>query len=497
MRKYGCQQAIIRRPLSRLFNVVLACLLLYAFINFFTGYKCDLFAWIESNIPNTNLFGYATGIAAVITALGAVSFSLSYINSARLVREKGILMEEVLADRYPCYGLIFAYHGGFALLGLYSCAANAIHTSWVCLGGLILSTAYSVHMAYCINFGMRGRKRMINHYIEDLLREIQPFLKQIRDTGDNIDLSARTKEWATYDKCRKTAYQLGRYIGEQYQADGLEYAKFINSQKKGTKKNIFVSMLQLLIVGDWSTEEWEGSLPEAFDKLFAVDVDKQSSDKVVPVEYALYDLIGIDEKFFEENVKHCALLWGNLLTPIKQDIRQAELIVAVLRDSPLTSALCCGLVCYLYNTYVQEQGEKGWMSCARMIQYIANVARNENKVHEPTEKPKAKVLRCCMDMLLVYFWLACLVEVNSDGPWIDWIFSEQFNQEQRRNSSDTCHIVEEEQCMLRYLYYAKKIFHILAIPEANLPNRAELCHQIPYLITMAKLCFSQETINMK
>ena len=471
------------------FYALLIFLLVYAVDTFLTGRKCPFLSWLAGNLPYPDRLGNTSGIAAVITALGVVCFALSYINSARATRVKGILLEEVISSCYPCYGLIFFFHGGFALLGLYSCAEKDLHSSWICLGGLVLCAAYSVWMAYHIDFSKRGRDRLIGNYIEYLLRIIPP-LKQRKGADCRSDLSSEERCQAANVKCRRAAYQLGYYIGEHYQADDLRLELSVTSGWKKGKKSILLSMLQLLMGGDWSTKEWEGALPEVFDELFSTCLDSQMAGEAVSAECTLYDLIGIDDdQTFWENVKHCAVLWDNLLAPVKRELRQAELAVNVLSHSPKTAVLCCGLVCHLYNVYIQKDSEEGWRNCVRFLQSVSNITRNVNNTDE---KARSKVLRCCMDMLLVFFCLACLVEANSNESGLEAIFVDRFNNERWRNSSNVCYIPEDDQCMIRYLYYAKKIFWMLAIPEANVPDRSELCRQIPYLMAMVRQCFSQK-----
>lgn len=464
-------------------------LVLFGVLSFLSGFAFFYTLGIVLGTSYSDRTGNTSGIAAVITALGVVCFALSFINSAKATKERGILLEDVISKCYPYYGWIFLFHGGFALLGLYSCAEKILLSSWICLVGIVLCTIYSVKMAYYICFSKLGRERLIDNYIKSLLR-FAPTLDQRMRAIDQTEPLFEQEYNETHNVCRRAANQLGYYIGERYQADDIRIESVFPLGTDESKEDILLSTLQLLMGGDWSSKEWEGPLPIVFDKLFSSHLGYSKEDMRYE-KWSLYDLPGIDgDRIFWEDVKHCVVLWDNLLRPVKHEARQAELVMNVLRHSPKTAVLCCSLIWHLYNIYVQDGNSEQWTHCARFLQLISNITRSSNEIDNKT-KQCDKVLRCCMDMMLVFYCLTCILEANSVQPGEKEIFAEKLRYEKARNSSSLCYISGTTSCAVRYLYYAKKLFWMLAIPEASLPSRAVLYKQIPHLITMIERCFGQ------
>lgn len=436
---------------------------------------------VASSDPD-NYTNILHGISAVITALGLVGFALSYINTAKAYRVKGILMEDVISQGYPWYGLIFLDHGGFALLGLYSCEVNILFSAQACLIGVLMCTIYSLLMAYSIVFSPKGRNHLVTWYINALLRKELPSKRSIR-----------------------TAYQLGRYIGERYQADDIQIGRHRQSDQED--ELMLISILHLLMPETsqathkiWppqfaqraqranqrncikkSEPSWEGALPAVFDKMFPNSLGSHP-------EYAFFTLAAKNGHAFQDNVRHCATLWDNLLRPVERESLRAELAVDVFWCAQQTAALCCGLVYYLYSTYIQFTGEEGWQTCARFLKQISNIAQSSSG--EQQRPQREKVLRCSMDMMLLFFCLACLQEANSYIQGLCPLFQTLLSGERQYNGSISCHIPLDPLCFTRYLYFAYVLFQSLTMLHVHIPSRSELYRQIPVIVTAMRRCFT-------
>ena len=456
---------------------LLLLLLLYVIANLVFGVSCPVLTSIAATLPYPERLRSPSGISAVLSALGVVVFALSYVNSAKASRVKGILLEDVISQCYPYYGLVFLSHSGFALLGLYSCEIDVLQSAWICLLGILLCTLYSLRMAYCTVFSPKNQNRLIARYVKALLSK-------------NI-LSSQA---------RRTAYQLGQYIGERYQSDDIQIGRHMDDYQEDER--MLLSSLRLLMPNandqsktdseiledakDVLEEEWEGGLPEVFDKLFSDEV------KAHP-EYVLFTLEARQGHDFQDAVRHCSILWDNLLLPVKREERRAELVVDVLWHSPWTTALCCGLVHRLHSNQIQfDDGKKGWQTCTRFLSHISNIARASG--NEQQRPQREKVLRCCTDMMIMFFCLACLYGANSQGLILSTVFQDLqdlIDNEYQRNSGTACYIPTNSLCFTKYLYFSYTLFLLLAMPGVCPPSRSELYRQVPAIIKTMEQCFKR------
>lgn len=428
------------------------------------------FDWTEllSCVPLPDRLRYPDGIKELIKVLGLVGCALSYINSAKASRVKGILLSDVISYFYHFYGIAFLFHGTFALLGLYSCEIGILSSSWQCLLGILCCTAYSLYMAYKVVFSPKQQHRCIMKYVKALkLKDFPP------------------------KHCRQTAYLLGEYIGERYNKYNIELGR--NTDDKQEDEQLLLSALSLLISETEKLTQtqdgqltWEGPLPKVFDNLHCNELVAHPAD-------ALFILDDQQNQLFQNDIRHCAALWANILTPIKQDSRQAELVVDMLWHSPRTASLCCGLVCYMHRTHIQFGNEKkGWQTCVNFLRRIANIAHAFDQ--EQQRSQQEKVLRCCMDMMLLFFCLACMYEANSNRSKLSSFFldiQDLIDHEFQRNGSITCYIPITPHCIEKYLYFTYKLLKILAIPEVNFPYRIELFKQIPAIVAAMEQCLQR------
>lgn len=449
-----------RRRLSGLLCVVLLLLIIYAILNLLLGFHVFEVSGLLSRFPCQERLTNADGIRAVITALGAVCFVLSYINSAKIERVKGILMEDVISCCYPFYGWVFLFHGCFAALGLYSSAVGALRAAYVCLAGIFCCLIYLLRMAYQVCFSQKERDQLVGRYITDLLQ---------------CPVEERSKS-----KQVSQAYQLGQYVGMQYNAYDIGLDKPICRSKKA--ENIMSSMMSLLMLEAGPT----GPLPKAFPSIFAAD------DAPLPLpQYILFSLpiYGPCCEKFQKNVCSCSVLWGNILSKVKTEERQAAFVSEALLCSPSTTVLCCSLVHYLHSVHVQyHTGKEGWDICACFIARVSNTAKK-------TESPLAlenqqKVSLCCRDMSVVFLCLAFLEEANSPETCLEEAFLAQIHSESHTNCSlDFC-MYWDDMRLLQYLSFAYEIFLSLASPGVGIPFRTAMHRQVPAILERLQQCLN-------
>lgn len=448
------------------FLVIPVLLLFYTIIYLCLWYLPSIPASLANTTSVPEHLSVSDGVEAIIATLGMVGVALSYINSARAYRIKGILLDQVITWRWPKYGIIFIIHGLLALLGLFSCKIDALQAAFSCLGGILLCTGYSLYMAYSIYFSRKTREKFLVQYLSEL-----------------------PKYTASPIESRRIAYQLGLYIGERYQAEDFQLDQL--SAEAQIDKQLLQSALTLLEPGiealdqsrqkenKPSYEAMVGSLSDIFDQMLS---DKTVFPYGIPENSNDVILLPVTSwgQAFRNHVHHCATLWDNLLYPVERDGKQAKLAADVLLNAPQTAALCCGLVLHLHASRIQSKnGTEGWQSCADFLSRIANCARASNNSAWSNERDK--VLRCCMDMILLFICLACLQGANSIKMCtaIDTILIDLFIAEKQKSTSPNCYIPVNAPFFTKYMYFAHMIFRMLAIPGVTVPFRLELYRQIP------------------
>lgn len=332
-----------RRVLSIFFFVSLLLLILYAVSNLLFDFHIFDISGFLSLFPCPKRLTNAEGIRVVITAAGTVCFALSYINSAKVKRVKGILMEDVITHCYPWYGVVFLFHGCFVALGMYSAVAGALRATCVCLGGILVCLGYSSCMAYGVCFSRKGGDRLVGRYIMDLIRH--PFVETSRQISQ--------------------ALQFCQYVGAQYDAYDIHLDNPICGNKKA--ENAMRSIIKLLIPENGP----EGLLLEAFPNIFS---DTGTPPPQCP-KYILFSLpkyAACCEKF-QKDIQLCSVLWENILLKVRTESRQAAFVSEALLCSSNTAVLCCGLVHYLHSAHIQYcTGKESWDKCAYFLARVSN-----------------------------------------------------------------------------------------------------------------------------
>ena len=446
-----------RYILTILFLVFLFFLIIYAIFDLVEVYV------LSSRHPCQVWLTDTDGIRAVITALGAVCFALSYINSAKVKRVKGVLMEDIISCCYPFYGIVFLFHGVFAALGLFSSASGILRASCICLAGIAFCLTYSLWMAYQVCFSWKGRDQLVGLYIMDLLRH--PF----DETSKRIS----------------QAYQFGQYVGSEYDMYDICLDNPICRGKKNKGISIICSLTGLLMPDAGPI----GSFPEAFPYIFS-DADTPPPQDPQYILFALPCYDACREKF-RKNIQLCSVLWENILSVIKTEERQAAFASEALLCSPSSVTLCCGLIHYLHSTYIQyhnHMGEEGWVDCAYFLARVSNAAKRAGSLS--ASKDSKKVSLCCRDMSIVFLCLAFMEEANSPETHLEDAFLVQILRELRANYSlDFC-VFWDDKRLFQYLSFAYEVFLSLTTPGVGIPYRTEMYLQASAILERLQQCLN-------
>lgn len=118
----------------------------------------------ENYEPNRDQITEA--IRLILTAIGAVSVVLTYINSAKSIQIVGFSTQTIIEARYPFRIWFFIGQGVFVLLGIFASASNIQSTALLCLSGAFICLIYSVVMAIQITYSERHIYKCVRAYID-------------------------------------------------------------------------------------------------------------------------------------------------------------------------------------------------------------------------------------------------------------------------------------------------------------------------------------------
>lgn len=451
-----------------------------------------------SSIPAEEEDNMLKAISAVITGLGIVGFALSYINSAKAFRVKGILLEDVISKSYHLYGVSFVSHTVLALLGLYSCNMQDFHSSQVCLFGILLCTIYSSYMAFSINFSQKHREWLISRYLYKLPKALcsdaegRRIANQIglyigeHVQADDFQLDRATKEAKKDNELLQSALTLMETAmdfvakdpkqNDQETPQPEEQQSATNNTQKPLQPECRQSQRRVKKQNNEANMVWDGPLPEIFDR------NVFPGGQLKCPEFAVLLPPSPWSDTFRLNILHYATFWDNLLRPVERDGRQAKLAADILLNATATAPLCCGLILHLHTSRIQHKNSvEDWLACMDFLNRISHLSRISPDTDDVWHIGREKVLRCCLDAMFLFTCLACLQEANSEatGSSLSTTLINIFLAERQKNTSPVCDILINAQCFAKYLYFAHMIFLLLAIPGVKIPYRLGLYQQIP------------------
>lgn len=429
--------------------------------------------WLQQSVPWLWTFidtiTRPDGIKAVMTATGAVCFALTYVNTAREKRVKGILMEYVIRDRYPHYGWVFVLHFLFAVVGQYACAVEARTAGVVCLLGMLLSLAYALKMALSVTFSTKRGEQIVSQYIE----------KSSINTPENRE----NQLWLIY--------QVGQYVFELFLENNLPDNKYLSEESKSTdvpcQKNqvwdsdVIQQLLKLSGMNCHLLYLQSDSLLNQFDQVFGMEEDSS-----VETDYILYSLPKYKpaQKILKDNILVFCQMWQSVLSKAGDVQQQTELVYRVLsarRGQNITPALCCGLVLYLHRAKIfgidAEINTDSWTRCVRLLAQINHIGKVNNRGHDEFEMVQIQ----CRDMLAVFLCLTLLEQAKFNKNLLSDAFREAIVEElcQYRGANS---VYWSEKVLRKYLCYAYVIYQTLEVTALQLPSRQEMYRIIPIVI---------------
>lgn len=385
------------------------------------------------------------GMKAVISALGAVCFALTYINTVQTRRVKGVLLEDVVRFYYPYYGYIFILHGCFAALGQYSCTVKIRVSGIFCLVGMLVCLVYAVQMAYGICFSPRRCNRLVSQYI------------QIRAESSSDQSSSQL------------VYQVAQYAAQRFEELG------------GNMENDdILRWLAALVPVDSDFRAIQSNMfPDTFEYLFK---SENNSSGPVYSKYIFFSLPGYAERgrIFQMSVQQFSVMWDCLLSSVDSERQQTALACQMLRQAACEmTVLGCGLVRYLYTSRIErlDRDRKKWDACAMFLSSIVKQA-------EPLEDrngTRRKILSCCMDMSVIFLCLTLAGQTGAQEYVIDSDFPTLTLDLLRKCGHWGYRAPSLDDSLDQYLCCAYMILQSLDEPTYKTPSRMDMYRQLPVL----------------
>lgn len=442
---------------------------LASFLCWFFCPSCINGEWIKID-PN--------GIKIVNTAVGAVSFALGYINTAKEKRVRGVLLEQVIHEKYPYYGYIFVLNGAFVILGQYVCTVDARVSVLFCLIGLIASLCYILEMSFSIVFLKKRREKLVSEYIE--------YVKQGRlENQDSENL----------------ILHVAHYVAERF----LERDLPVNllREKQGSRRRnseidpdskMIQNLLDLCKANDTSRTSTNGDFLEQFGRLF---FEKGSSDeeKGNPMGI-LYSLPVYQErlKTLCDEIRRFGHMWQNLFSNIQDTYLQTELAYLILdqADGQVTVPLCCGLVYCLHMMRIPSidvsPDQIDWIKVVRFLAHIDRIAEKEGNM---VSDDRTGIQIQCRDMISAFFCLSLFEQAVSKEELFSLDFIDSVRDEMARYFETGLRSFWSNEIILKYLCYAQLLFDLLVMPTLYKPSRRELSRIIPEIISTAQDCLDE------
>lgn len=419
----------------------------------------------------------ANGMKSVITAAGAVGFALTYINTVREKRVRGVLIEKLIQKRYPCYGHIFVLYWCFAALGQYACAVDARGAGAICLLGMLLSLVYTLEMSLSVVFMKSRCEKLVGEYIRTAAKdglgdmEKQPLIHHVsryvaerfleNDLPDHDSAGGKTGKIGNFGP-RKTP---GKKNSPQ-------------EQSRAPRDEIIGQLLNLVEM-EPAAQTPQGGFLERFQEIFRGDGEQAEA---VRTDYILYSIPSYESSWqrARKSILQFGQMWQSMLSEIGDTYLQAELAYQVLREageSKRTAALCCGLLRYLHVTRIPsttvEPAEEGWTLCVGFLSQIRRLSKMEE------EDVREAIQLQCRDMEATFLCLALFEQANSKKRILDRAFREAIADELGQCDGSDSGIYWGDGAICKYLCYAKVLFSTLVMPTLDMPSRLDMLRIVP------------------
>lgn len=327
----------------RLFSIdISGCILAQHYHNLISHFP-NLFSLLSDCIRASD--GSLDPIQNILNLLGIASFALTAINEISSTRSYGILLGDVIDHFFPYHKVFMIFlHGGFFLLGSYSCEKNIGSIACLSLIGLLLCFLYSFSMAWRFVFSEQAKKHRVYMYLSHMLGRgitINANKKKIHHWNKNV--KECILDYASYIGAlwNRTSYQYSS-IGKQ--SDELQlvkavYAWLTSKPLKQIKENTAANCFM-----------FEDIFEETFD-LYSVCNNEQAidyGDYLLFTQCLRYDAPN-KRSTFQDDVIKCSTVWENLFAQIENPHRQSQMAYAILATAHKVSSKCfvlfaCGLI---------------------------------------------------------------------------------------------------------------------------------------------------------
>ena len=318
----------------------------------------------------------AKGLKAVISAVGVVSFVLTYINSARASRVVGIELHRVIRYYYPWCIVFFAGQWIFSACGLYAAECDVRLSAALLLSGATICLGYAVLMAINIVFFDGRVKKRVKNYI---LEVIATWEKALDKTGKITDIAAKLQ---VKDRIHLLACRVAEYVNQRYVSRELLLRE---NDAEPIDVNYLLDIIDKYTCIDLKTEETicDGMTAASVDMM---EIYKDSMKTPYGDDWRDYGLIlivppnntGQNVRLQKQDIMRSAEIWGILINGIADTLDQARFMRYVLTVSckgHQSVAFPCGALVYLYSTIIrtdhfQVADEHGWPSMGAFFERV-------------------------------------------------------------------------------------------------------------------------------
>lgn len=283
-------------------------------------------------------------IQTILNLCGIVSFALTAINEISSTRSYGILLGDVIDHFFPFHKVFMIFlHGGFFLLGSYSCEKGIGSVACLSLIGLFLCLIYSFLMAWRFVFSKKAKRNRVNKYLSHML-------------GRGISSKASSKKKSHWNKrVKECILDYATYVGELWNRTSYQYSSI--GKKSDELQLVKAAYAWLIAKPIKQIKECPVTnyyvFADVFEEIFGFHADSNRR----PINYGDYLLFTQCLRYdapnkrsaFQDDVIKCSTVWENLFAQIENPYRQSQMAHAVLSTAYKVDAKCfvlfsCGLI---------------------------------------------------------------------------------------------------------------------------------------------------------
>lgn len=280
----------------------------------------------------------------ILNLFGIVSFALTAINEISTTRSYGILLGDVIDHFFPFHKVFMIFlHGGFFLIGNYSCEKGIGSVACLSLIGLSLCLMYSFSMAWHFVFSEQAKKKRVYKYLLHMLGHgLSPNTSSKKEHYWNKNVKECILDYATYvgELWSRTSYQ---YSSKGKRSDELQLVKAVYAWLLGKPlKQIKVCAIERCYL-----------FADVFEQVFGLHsvYDEELNnygDYLLLTQCLRYDTPN-KRSAFQDNVIKCSTVWENLFAQIENSYRKSQMTHAILATAYKVDSQCfvlfaCGLI---------------------------------------------------------------------------------------------------------------------------------------------------------